>query len=100
MAAHRPSFTALRDAALSTPGALPAQTRQAAFEGGPLPEPMASLAEKMRTNASMISDEDVLALKAAGHSDDAIFELIVATAVGAAEKRLNHALALLHGDRS
>lgn len=42
-----------------------------------------------------VTDADIDALRAAGHSDDEIFELTVSAAVGAARVRLERGLAAL-----
>jgi len=49
---------------------------------------MGSYLDKVRTGAYRIVDEDVEALKAAGCSEDAIFEQTVAVAVGEGLRRL------------
>lgn len=46
-----------------------------------------------------MTDEDVAALKVAGYSEDAIFETIVATAVGAGSGRLALGLRALEKGR-
>ena len=77
-------------------GKAPAAQRRAAFEAKPVePAAAAALLEKVRLSASRISDEDVAAAKAAGLSEDQIFELVVAAAVGQAKRQLDGALAAL-----
>ena len=49
---------------------------------------MGSYLDKVRTGAYRIGDEDVEALKAAGCSEDAIFEQTVAVAVDEGLRRL------------
>lgn len=96
---YAPLFAALRESVFGAPGRLDRATRHAAAFGGPLPPDLSALAAKVRDEAHAIDDEDVERLRRAGHVDDAIFELIVAAAFGAAQVRLSRALAAL-GDRS
>jgi alkylhydroperoxidase family enzyme len=59
------------------------------------PEPPAELAaylEKVRTGAYKVTDADVEALKAAGFSEDAIFEATVTAAIGEGLRRLDAAM--------
>jgi len=55
--------------------------------GGELPPDLAAWAAKVRERAYATTDGDVEALLAAGHSEDAIFEVTVAAAVGAGLER-------------
>ena len=54
-----------------------------------------SYVTKVREHAFRVVDRDVDALRALGMSDDAIFDVTVEAAVGAADERLARALALL-----
>ena len=56
---------------------------------------MAEYLDKVRRNVPTVTDADVEALKAAGLSEDEIFEQTVATAVGAGLERLDRGLAAL-----
>jgi alkylhydroperoxidase family enzyme len=49
-------------------------------------------------HAYRVTDADVAALRQAGHSDDSLFEITVAAAVGAALHRLDRGLAALRGE--
>lgn len=49
--------------------------------------------------AYKVSDADVEQLKGSGHSEDDVFEVTVAAAVGAGVSRLDRALGLLKGER-
>ena len=64
------------------------QLRQAVAALPPAPPAMAAYLDKVRTDARAIVDEDVDALKAAGCSEDEIFEQTVAVAVGEGFRRL------------
>lgn len=61
----------------------------------PAPPAMAAYLEQVRTGAHAIADEDVAALKAAGCSEDEIFEQTVAVAVGEGLRRLDAGLQAL-----
>jgi alkylhydroperoxidase family enzyme len=58
----------------------------------PAPPAMSAYLEKVRTRAHTIVDGDVSALKAAGYSEDEIFEQTVAAAVDEGLRRLGAGL--------
>ena len=72
---------------LDGPGVTTRGERTAALDGSG-PEVMRAYLMKVRDQSYRISDEDFLALRAAGVSEDTIFELTVAAALGAASRRL------------
>lgn len=74
----------LRHAALDAPAITDSTLRTAAAAGDPLPEPWQPYAAKVRDESYKITDDDVARLTAAGRSEDEIFEITVAAAVGAA----------------
>ena len=74
---------------LRGPGTTPAELRQAVATGTP-PAELALLVEKLRAQAWTITDADLDGLRGR-HDEDALFELVVATSVGAAELRLQAA---------
>ncbi|MGH7899037.1 MAG: hypothetical protein ACREQQ_13865, partial [Candidatus Binatia bacterium] len=57
-----------------------------------LPAEWQKYVDKVALHAYKVTDEDVQALRRAGHSEDAIFEVTVATAVGASFARARKAL--------
>jgi alkylhydroperoxidase family enzyme len=82
------------------PGVTAAQLREAVFnraQGNPveLPPELARWADRVAKNAWDATSSEVDALRAAGHSEDAIFELTVSAALGASLSRLDRALDLL-----
>ncbi len=77
------------------PGELSASVRQAAASGADVPPEARAYTEKIRRHAYKVVDRDVEDLKAAGWSEDQIFELTIAIAVGEGLSRLDHALWLL-----
>jgi alkylhydroperoxidase family enzyme len=60
-----------------------------------LPAPVTNYVKKVVLHAYKTTDADVQLLKDAGLSEDAIFEITLAAALGAGLKRLNTGLALL-----
>lgn len=72
------------------------ERRKAAFDNaGVAPEAVRALIEKVAHEAWKISDEDVAAAKAAGLSEDEVFELVVCAAIGQASRQYESALAAL-----
>lgn len=81
----------LRDRVENGPGELSSAVRRAATSGSEVPEAAQAYAEKVRRHAYKVVDRDIEELKSAGWSEDEIFELTVATALGAGLSRLEHA---------
>jgi hypothetical protein len=69
--------------------------RRAAFDNTGVAEPLTVLINKVAKHAYDVTDEDVAAAKAAGHSEDQIFELVVCAAIGQATRQYHTALAAL-----
>jgi alkylhydroperoxidase family enzyme len=69
--------------------------RKAAQPERPAPPEMAGYLEKVRLHAYKVTDRDVEELKAAGFSEEEIFEHTVAAATAAGFERLDAALATL-----
>jgi alkylhydroperoxidase family enzyme len=88
----------LVDAVLNTPGETPVELRRAALHRRALPPPLAPYVEKVALHAYKVTDDDVATLRRNGHSDDALFEITVAAAVGAALHRLERGMAALRGE--
>jgi hypothetical protein len=61
----------------------------------PAPPDLAPYLEKVRDRAYRITDADVSALVAAGHSEDEIFEQTVAVAIGEGLRRLDAGLEVI-----
>ena len=60
-----------------------------------VPPAFAKLLDTIRKAAYRITDADIAALQAAGLSDDAIYELTIATTAGVAKRRHESALAAI-----
>jgi hypothetical protein len=69
--------------------------RRAAFDNRDVPAAARDLIDKVARQAWKITDEDVAAAKAAGLSDDQIFELAISAALGQSTRQLDAALAAL-----
>ena len=99
----------LEDAALGSPGQAPGELRRAAFaraarlagvdagvrSGAALPPALTPYVDKVARHAYQVTDADVIAVRRAGNSEDAVFEITVAAALGAALGRLERGLAAL-----
>jgi alkylhydroperoxidase family enzyme len=96
-AAARPSLAALQqathDAVFDGPGVADPAIRRAVAIGRP-PAALEDLVRKIREHAYRVTDADIDALRSQ-YTEDQLFELIVASAMGAAEHRLARALAVL-----
>jgi len=85
----------LTRAILDGDGGTTLKSRREAFDGTPADPLIGRYVDLVRRHAYRITDGDVAALRAAGHGDDAIFELTAAAALGAGMERLRAGLALL-----
>lgn len=84
---HPASLDAVFRVVLDGPGETDPSLRQAAAEGVGLPDDLQPLVDKIHRHAYRVTDEGIAALQAK-YSDDRLFEVIVAAAVGASRKRL------------
>ena len=84
--------TALVRRILEGEGRAPAVQRRAAFNNAGLAEPVRTLIDKVATCSQKVTDGDIAAAKASGHTEDQIFELVVCAAVGQAARRYEAAL--------
>ena len=91
---HRSLWNAVEQSVLRADGQTPSSLRQAVASRGELPAPLAALVDKIHRHAYRVTDEDVTALRA-HYSEDELFEIIVASAVGAATTRLHAGLRAL-----
>ncbi|MEB3032902.1 carboxymuconolactone decarboxylase family protein [[Mycobacterium] nativiensis] len=75
----------------------PPQLRRAAFDNTGLDEPMATLIDKVAHRSYRVTDGDIAAARAAGLSEDQIFEIVVCAAVGQATRQYSGAMEVLAG---
>jgi len=94
---HTEALERVAEAILETPGDADTDLRRAvaAYAGGEdaaIPEDLRPYVDKVALNAYKVTDDDVESLRAAGYSEDAIFELTLAAALGASRARLDAGL--------
>jgi hypothetical protein len=95
---HGTAIDRVRRAAVEAQGVTDAVLRRAVYDAATQPPPLGPYLDKVREQAWTITDEDIGALQAAGYSEDAILELTIAAAAGAAGRRYDAALRALRGD--
>jgi alkylhydroperoxidase family enzyme len=78
-------------------GTAPTELRRAAYDNTGLDEPMRTLIEKVAYRAQSVTDGDVAAVRAAGLTEDQIFEIVVCAAIGQASRQYTNAMAALAG---
>ncbi|MBV1852284.1 hypothetical protein [Catellatospora tritici] len=90
-------FAALRHAVLDGPGSTPARVRQAvaAAKLDEISQELREYVSTLREHAWRSTDEQVRELLAAGWSEDQVYELTIAVAVGAGQRRVDAGLAAL-----
>ena len=96
---HVTAIERVRRAAIQARGVTDPALRSAVYDAAAQPPPLGPYLDKVRDQAWNITDEDFGALQATGYSEDAILELTIAAAAGAAGRRYDAALRALHGDR-
>ena len=92
---HADLVAALRSAVYESSGETPPAVRRAVGDGAAVDAPWGPYAEKVREHSYRITDADIAALVAAGCSEEAVFEITVAAATGAALRRLDAGLRAL-----
>lgn len=80
---------------LAGPGKAAPEQRRAAFDNEGVAPAVRALIDKVTETAYKVTDEDVAAAKAAGITEDEIFELAVCASLGEATRQLETALAVL-----
>jgi alkylhydroperoxidase family enzyme len=92
----------LRNRILEGPGQLETSVRRAAFldDLDSLPDPLAAYVDRVHRHAYEMTDQDTETLREAGLSEDQVFELTVAAAVGAGLVRFDLARAARSGRAS
>jgi alkylhydroperoxidase family enzyme len=94
---HAARVARLRQAVFNSPGASDPAERAAAASADAVPPPLGAYVAKVDRAAYQITDADVAALKAAGCSEEKIFEVTVAAAVGAALRGLEAGMRAVRG---
>lgn len=80
---------------LTGPGMASADLRANAFADKDLPEPLATLVEKVAKRSFQVTDADFAAVVAAGFTEDQIFELVICAAVGESNRMYQAGLVAL-----
>jgi hypothetical protein len=80
---------------LTGPGTASPAERRAAFENEGLKARLGTLIDKVVRYACRVTDDDIAEAKAAGCSEDHLFELVVCAAIGQATRQHESALAAL-----
>jgi hypothetical protein len=84
-----------KEAVLHGAARLSSTVRRAAFEGGDAGDGTAAYLDKVRRHAYQVTDEDIAALRKAGWTDETLYELTIAAAVGQGMRRLELGMAAL-----
>ncbi len=69
-------------------------------QAGKLPAELVEYVTKVALHAYKTTDEDTEALRQAGYSEDAIFEITLSAVLGAGIARLERGLAMLKGEQN
>jgi alkylhydroperoxidase family enzyme len=91
----RAAFGALVDRVRNGEGRASAELRTRAFSNSDVPPPLDTLMGKVATRPAQLTPADLDAAKAAGFSEDQLFELVIAAAVGQSARQYEAALAAL-----
>jgi alkylhydroperoxidase family enzyme len=91
----RAAHLALADRIVHGAGHASAEQRARAFAGDDLPPTLGTLIGKVTALPVRVTDADFAAAKAAGFSDDELFELVVCAAVGHSSRLYHAGLAAL-----
>ena len=91
----RAAFQALVDRVLNGEGRTAAEQRARAFNNADIAPPVDALISKVATRPAQVTDADFAAAKAAGFSEDQLFELVISAAVGQSARLYEAGLAAL-----
>lgn len=95
MGRHEDEVAELCQAVLMSGGVTTPEVRRAAFEGSEVAGPWTSYIANVRDGSYRITDGDIEDLLAAGCPEDAVLEMTLAAALGAASHRLDAGLRAL-----
>jgi hypothetical protein len=91
----RAAFRALQDRILNGEGQASREQRARAFGNAGLPGPLDGLAGHVAASPARVSDADFAAARAAGFTEDQLFELVICAAVGQSARQYDAGLAAL-----
>lgn len=91
----RAAYRALEDRILNGEGRASPEQRARAFANAGLSPPLDGLLGKVVTSPTQLTDADFAAARAAGFSEDEVFELVICAAVGQSARLYDAGLAAL-----
>jgi hypothetical protein len=91
----RTAHRALQDRILNGEGRASPEQRALAFRNGGLSPPLDGLLGKVAMRPTQVTDADFAAARAAGFSEDELFELVICAAVGQSTRVYDAGLAAL-----
>ena len=91
----RAAFRVLEERVLTGDGRASPEQRAAAFTGADVPPGVQALVGKVAASPAQITDADFAAARAAGFTEDQLFELVVAAAVGQSARLYDAGVAAL-----
>jgi hypothetical protein len=91
----RAAYRALQDRILNGDGRASPQQRARAFSNAGLAQPLDGLLGKVATSPTQVTDADFVAARAAGCTEDELFELVICAAVGQSARLYDVGLAAL-----
>ncbi|EUA06211.1 hypothetical protein I546_5685 [Mycobacterium kansasii 732] len=86
----------LRRAVLDAPADTDPTLRRVAYHGDDLPEPLQAYVDKLWRYAYRVQDSDIERMRGAGYSEDQIFEVTIAAALGAGDSRRRAGMSALN----
>ena len=86
---------AIEQRILTGPGLASQELRAKAFANRDLPEPVATLLDKVAKRSFQVTDDDFGAALSAGFTEDQLFELVICAAVGESNRFYQAGLAAL-----
>lgn len=91
----RAAYRALEDRILNGAGRASPELRARAFRNAGLPPPLDELLGNVATRPTQVTDAEFAAARAAGCSEDELFELVICAAVGQSARLYDAGLAAL-----
>jgi hypothetical protein len=91
----RAAYRALQDRILNGAGRASPEQRARAYGNAGLPQPLEELLGKVAMTPTQVTDADIAAARAAGFSEDELFELVICAAVGQSARLYDAGLAAL-----
>jgi alkylhydroperoxidase family enzyme len=91
----RAAYRALQDRILNGAGRAAPEERARAFSNAGLSQPLTGLLGKVAARPAQVTGADFAAARAAGFSEDELFELVICAAVGQAARLYDAGLAAL-----